>query len=96
VYVKSGIEKLKFNPIEYAKRAEELGAGEILLTSIDNEGLMKGYGYDLVNKIASAVSIPVIANGGARNIIDCAKAINMGPSATGVYLYIMGVEKRYL
>jgi cyclase len=81
VYVKSGKEKVKYNPIEYAKRAEDLGAGEILLTSIDNEGMMKGYDYNIIEKISSAVSIPVIANGGAENLPDCVKAVNSGASA---------------
>lgn len=81
VYVKSGKEKIKYNPVEYAKRAEDLGAGEILLTSIDNEGMMKGYEYSIIEKISSSVSIPVIANGGAQNLSDCVKAVNSGASA---------------
>lgn len=61
---------------QWAKKAESLGAGEILITSIDKEGGMNGYDIDLTAKISSAVNIPVIAHGGAgspRHIIDAVK-----------------------
>ncbi len=56
------------NPVEWAKEAEDRGAGEILLTSIDREGTWSGFDCDLVRLIADAVSIPVIAHGGAANV----------------------------
>lgn len=56
------------NPVEWAKEAESRGAGEILLTSIDREGTWNGFDCDLVCQIADAVSIPVIAHGGAGNV----------------------------
>lgn len=52
------------NPIEWAKRVETLGAGEILLTSVDRDGTMLGYDIDLAREVAGAVSVPVIAAGG--------------------------------
>jgi imidazole glycerol-phosphate synthase subunit HisF len=52
------------NPIEWAKQAEMLGAGEILLTSVDHDGTMLGYDIGLVRDVAEAISIPVIAAGG--------------------------------
>ena len=81
VFVVAGSKDTKYNPIEYAKRAEELGVGEILLTSIDHDGMMNGYDYDLIQKVSSVVDIPVIASGGAGCLIDCLKAINAGASA---------------
>src|SRR5262249_4732158 len=52
------------DPVEWAKQAEALGAGEILLTSVDRDGTMRGYDVDLVRDVAAAVRIPVIASGG--------------------------------
>lgn len=56
--------------IEWAKKTEELGAGELLVTSIDREGTGRGYELDLIRRIAESVSIPVIASGGAGRIQD--------------------------
>lgn len=82
VYIKAGSVDIETNPIEYAKRAEELGAGEILLTSVDRDGTMKGYDYGIIDKVSSSVTIPVIANGGAGSLSDCVKAVNAGASAS--------------
>lgn len=81
VYIRAGDKKIKDTPVEYAKKVEELGVGEILLTSIDHDGMMSGYDYELIEKVSSTVSIPVIANGGAGDINHCAKAVNAGASA---------------
>lgn len=81
VFVNAGSKDIKSNPIQYAKRAEEAGAGEILLTSIDNDGMMKGYDYEIIQKVSSVVSIPVVASGGAGSLSDCVKAVNAGASA---------------
>jgi len=58
------------NPIDWAKEVEERGAGEILLTSIENEGSGHGYNIDLIKKVNDAVNIRVIANGGAGSTDD--------------------------
>jgi cyclase len=79
VYVSS--KDVKWDPVEYAKRAEELGAGEILLTSIDNDGIMSGYNNELIQQVSSGVHIPVIASGGAGSISDSVKAVESGASA---------------
>jgi cyclase len=55
------------DPAEWAREVEGLGAGEILLTSIERDGLMEGYDLDTIRSITAAVSIPVIASGGAGN-----------------------------
>lgn len=55
------------DPVQWAKQMEELGCGEILLTSIDLDGSQKGYELDMIRKVSEAVSVPVIASGGAGN-----------------------------
>lgn len=65
VFTHGGKTATGLDPATWAKRAAELGAGEILLTSIDREGTMSGYDLELIKEVASAVSIPVIAAGGA-------------------------------
>jgi cyclase len=65
VFVRGGRTPTGIEAIEWAVEAERLGAGEILLTSIDRDGTKAGYNLELTRAIASAVSIPVIASGGA-------------------------------
>ncbi len=60
----SGREKTDINAVDWAMQAEDMGAGEILLTSIDQEGTMKGFDVELTSIVSSSVSIPVIASGG--------------------------------
>ena len=67
-YTDNGREKTGLDALEWAKEVEKRGAGEILLTSIDMEGTKKGYDLDLIRRITSSVSIPVIASGGAGNL----------------------------
>ena len=62
----------------FAKKAEQLGAGEIFLNSIDQDGVMKGYDLELIKKVASAVSLPVIACGGAGKVQDIIDAVKIG------------------
>ena len=82
VLIKSGTEKIPYTPVEWAKELEMKGVGEIIINSIDRDGEMKGYDFDLISKISNAVSVPVIAAGGARNNNDFHKAIKVcGASA---------------
>lgn len=69
------------DPVAMARRAEDLGVGEILLTSIDREGTGKGYDLELIHKVSEAVTIPVIANGGAGSLADFRSAVDAGASA---------------
>jgi cyclase len=68
VYIDNGRERTGINVFEWAVRAAELGAGEILVTSIDNEGTGNGFDLELTRKIAESVNIPVVASGGAGAI----------------------------
>ncbi|MBU0590685.1 MAG: imidazole glycerol phosphate synthase subunit HisF [Candidatus Micrarchaeota archaeon] len=70
VYTKSASSNSNLDAIAWAKKAEELGAGEILLNLIDCDGTKKGFGIELTKVIADAVSIPVIASGGAGSKED--------------------------
>lgn len=74
----SGTEGTGLDPLEAARRAESLGVGEILLTSIDAEGSMAGYDIELLAKVSQAVNIPVIASGGAGNLKDFHTAVREG------------------
>ena len=65
-------------PRELALRAQRLGAGEVLLNSIDRDGMMQGYDIKLVQSVSEALSIPLIACGGARDASDMAKALMEG------------------
>ena len=68
VYSLSGSVNRRKSPVEWAKEIEDLGAGEILLTSIDREGTWKGLDIELTRQVADTVSIPVIAHGGAGTV----------------------------
>jgi len=68
VYSLSGSVNRRKSPVEWAKEIEDLGAGEILLTSIDREGTWKGFDIELTRQVADTVSIPVIAHGGAGTV----------------------------
>ncbi len=68
VYVAGGRKDTGIDAVEWAKQAEELGAGEILLTSMDGDGTKAGYDIELTRTIAEAVGIPVIASGGAGTL----------------------------
>jgi cyclase len=81
VYTKCGKHKTNFSPIEYAKMAEDYGAGEILLNSIERDGMYVGYDQQLLNSISSNINIPIIICGGASNITDFSDAIKNGASA---------------
>jgi cyclase len=78
VYINSGKKGTDMNPVEFAKKAEQMGAGEILLTSIDRDGTYFGYDIDLIKAVSKGVSIPVIASGGAGNYNDMFLAIKDG------------------
>ena len=79
VYVKGGRENTGLDVIAWARRVAELGAGEILLTSMDGDGTQAGYDLELTRAVAQAVPIPVIASGGAGCLDHIAAALDDGP-----------------
>ncbi len=78
VYSHSGKIATRYDPVNYAKFLEEMGAGEIILTSIDRDGTMKGYDIDLIRKVTTVLNIPLVASGGAGKIQDFIDAIHKG------------------
>ena len=83
VVVRSGSEATGMDIVQWAKRVEELGAGEILLTSKDADGTKEGYDLEMTKAVAEAVTIPVIASGGAGKLEHLYKAVTIG-KATAV------------
>lgn len=73
----SGTRPTGRDPVEWAKQAEALGAGEILITSIERDGTMQGYDLELTGRVAQAVGIPVIASGGAGTYHHMVEAISV-------------------
>ena len=80
-YTDNGREHTGMDAVAWARRAEELGCGEIVITSIDREGTGEGYDLELIRRVAEAVSIPVIAHGGMGKPQDAARAVGAKASA---------------
>ena len=81
VWSHSGKRNTKLGPIAWAQQVEELGAGEILLTSIEREGSWTGFDIGLIKEISNAVNIPVVAHGGAGSLDDIGSAIKEGQAS---------------
>jgi cyclase len=84
VVVRSGNEATGIEVVEWAKRVEELGAGEILLTSKDADGTKKGYDLEMTKAVAEAVSIPVTASGGAGKLEHLYEVITIGKASAAL------------
>jgi len=80
VYTHGGRRARGLDALEWATRAAELGAGEILLTSMDRDGTGDGYDLELTRAVASAVDIPVIASGGVGDLAHLAQGLDDGPA----------------
>jgi len=78
VYANGGRIKTEHHALEWAKQAEDLGAGEILLTSMSNDGTKDGFAVDITQQISSAVQVPVIASGGAGTMQHFADVFTIG------------------
>jgi len=78
VYVKDGTERTGLDPLEWAEKLASLGAGEILLTAIDRDGTWSGFDVELTQKVAQAIAIPVIANGGAGTLSHIREVVTTG------------------
>jgi cyclase len=81
VYTRGGTRNTGREPIEYAREMADRGAGEIFLNVIDRDGTMAGFDLELVSAVSRAVSIPLIACGGAGSVADLSAAIAAGASA---------------
>ncbi|MEH6949961.1 imidazole glycerol phosphate synthase cyclase subunit [Nitrobacter sp. NHB1] len=84
VYTDCGRERSGIDAVEWAQRGIELGAGEILLTSIDREGTRKGFDVELTKAVASAVSVPVVASGGYGEARHLAEVVSAGADAVAI------------
>ena len=81
VYVKGGRENTGIDAIEWAKRGQELGAGEICINSIDTDGVKRGYDLELNRKLSEILTIPVIASGGAGEKAHFSEVFKAGADA---------------
>lgn len=102
-YTDGGRESSGVNAVEWAKKAVDLGAGEIMITSIDRDGTGKGYDLELIKKITELSTVPVIAYGGAGNLESVLRVIKDGgadaASAASIFHYknfTIGEIKKYL
>lgn len=77
-YTDNGRERTGLDVMDWAKRAVALGAGEVLLTSVDREGTRKGYDIDLVRAVAACVGVPLIASGGMGGTGDLVTVVQQG------------------
>ncbi|OSZ80513.1 imidazole glycerol phosphate synthase subunit HisF [Chitinophagaceae bacterium IBVUCB2] len=78
VWLNNGTKAIHGSPVEYAQLMEKNGAGELVIQSINRDGMMNGYDIDLIKKISEAVNIPVVALGGAGNLQHMKEAFEKG------------------
>jgi cyclase len=99
VYIHNGKKPTGINPIKFAKELEYLGAGEIIINSIDQDGVMKGYDLTLVDKISESISIPLTVLGGAGSLLDIKTIIDkhgvIGAAAGSLFVF-KGIYKAVL
>jgi cyclase len=98
-YTHSGTRNTNMNPLDLAKKVELNGAGEIFVNSIDRDGTMTGYDLELIKMISDNVDIPVVASGGAGQLIDFQHAVKKGGAsaiAAGSMFVFQGTHKAVL
>lgn len=93
VYTDNGREKTGQDVIEWAIRGAELGAGEILLTSVDQEGTCKGFDVDLVHSVSTAVNIPVIASGGMGEMKHLTDVVSKGKADAVAMAHVLHYQE---
>ena len=103
VYTHGGRINTGIDAVEWAKKVQALGAGEILLTSMDGDGTKKGFDLDLTRTISQAVDIPIIASGGVGNLQHLVDGIKIGQAdavlAASIFHfgeYTIGEAKEYM
>jgi cyclase len=81
----------KIDPVEFAQKAESLGAGEIIINSIDHDGVMKGYDLNIIEKVREAISLPMTVLGGAGTLNDIGELIKeykvIGAAAGSLFVF---------
>lgn len=99
VYIHNGKKATGVNPVKFAEEAQRLGAGEIIINSIDQDGVMKGYDMNLIDKVVENLTIPVTVLGGAGTLQDIKKVIDkhkiIGVAAGSLFVF-KGVYKAVL
>ena len=91
VYTRNGQKSTGRSPVEVAQQAEKLGAGEIVINSIDNDGQMKGYDLDLAAKVREAIRLPMSVLGGAGSLLDIGRLVSVcgvvGAAAGSLFVF---------
>ena len=99
VYTHNGKKSTGINPFEFAAKAQKLGAGEIIINSIDQDGVMKGFDMNLIDKIREKISLPLTVLGGAGNLNDIKEVISkhgvIGVAAGSLFVF-KGIYKAVL
>jgi len=99
VCTQGGTFRTGLEPVKYAIDMVEAGVGELLLTSIDRDGTMRGYDTELIRRVSDAVDVPVVACGGAGAISDLARAVKQGGAsavAAGSMVIYQGINRSVL
>lgn len=91
VFTRNGTKKAGLNPVEMARKVEALGAGEILVNSVDRDGTMKGYDLTLIDSVRDAVRLPMTALGGASSLEDMRMLVDrygvIGAAAGSLFVF---------
>lgn len=99
IYTHNGKKSTGINPVTFAEKAQKLGAGEIIINSIDQDGVMKGFDMNLIDKISEKISIPITVLGGAGSLQDIKKVMDrhgiIGVAAGSLFVF-KGVYKAVL
>lgn len=99
IYTHNGKKATGINPVKFAEEAQKLGAGEIIINSIDQDGVMKGYDLNLIDRISEKISIPITVLGGAGSLQDIKKVIEkhgiIGVAAGSLFVF-KGIYKAVL
>jgi imidazole glycerol-phosphate synthase subunit HisF len=99
VFINNGKKSTGINPVDFVKKIENYGAGEIVLNSIDNDGVMKGYDWELIDKVYQAHHLPMTVLGGAGSLQDMAKLVKkykiIGAAAGSLFVF-KGIYKAVL
>lgn len=99
VFINGGQHGTGLDPVTAAKRATDMGAGEILLNSIDRDGTMEGYDLEIIRKVSDAISVPLVASGGAGALQHFHDAFHLGGAhavAAGSFFVFMGKHRAVL